>query len=242
MGGAAGGGAAGSAATGTDESGEMSPGGTLLASSLPLGIYGSLAELTLDVSRLPRPDEYLAQQASIASGILSDVPGDIKSVTYFVQLPTNMGVGDALNDVTSTPEASGMVGGLVRRQLDRAVISNAEEQGQTDQLLRTGDLIAPEVLALEFAYFDGIEWLTDWDSSTQGLPWLVEISLAMQSKSGEKQGIVAPGISLSTMPYEEQTLYGIQVYTLTVAIPGAQLQATSAESADMASGMESVGL
>jgi hypothetical protein len=44
------------------------------------------------------------------------------------------------------------------------------------------------------------------------------------------------------MPYEEQTLYGIQVYTLTVAIPGAQLQATSAESADMASGMESVGL
>ena len=224
-----------------DESG-LTAGGTLLPSSMPLGIYGSLSELTLDVSRLPRPDEYIAQQASIASGVLSDVPGDIKSVTYFVQIPTNMGVGDAMTAVTSTPEASGMVGGLVRRQIDRAVVSNAEEQGQTDQLLRTGDLIAPEVLSLEFAYFDGIEWLTDWDSSTQGLPCLVEISLAMQSKSGEKQGVVPPGISLSTMPYEEQSLYGIEIYTLTVAIPGAQLQATSAESADMAAGMESMGL
>jgi hypothetical protein len=154
-----------------------------------------------------------------------------------------MGVADSLNQVTSTPDASGLVGGLVRRALDRAVMSNAEELGQTEQLNRTGELIAPEVVALEFMYFDGMQWLTSWDSSAQGLPWLVEISLAMQSKSGEKNGVVAPGIMISTMPIEDRKLYGIEVYTLTVAIPGAQLQATpSATGTGADSGMEAMGL
>lgn len=215
----------------------------MLTTALPLGVYGSLSSLTLDVSRLPRPDEYIAQQQSIASGQLTDVPGDIKSVAYFVQIPTNTGVSDTMSEVTSTPDNGGMVGGLVRREIDRAVMSNAEELGQSDQLMRTGDLVAPEVISLEFSYFDGTQWLTDWDSSAQGLPLLIEISLAMQSKSGEKRaGIVTPGISISTMPYEEQAAYGIEVYTLTVAIPGAQMQATTASSADAAAGMGAMGL
>jgi hypothetical protein len=209
---------------------------------LPLGIYGSLSNLTIDVSRLPRPDEYIVQQQSIMSGHLTDMPGDIKSVAYWVQVPTNSGVADAMNTVTSTPENGGMVGGLVRRAIDRAVMTNAEETGQTDQLMRTGELIAPEVLSLEFSYFDGTQWLTTWDSSAQGLPLLIDISLAMQSKTGEKHGIVPPGLSISTMPFEEQAAYGIEVYTLTVSIPGAQLQTTSAQSADTAAGMSSVGL
>ena len=244
-GGAAGAGAAGTAggASTTGEDGEpVAAGSTLIGSALPLGIYGSIGELTIDVSRLPRPDEYIAQQTSLMSGVLTDVPGDIKSVTYYVQAPTNMGVSDRMNEVTTTTDGSGLVGGLVRRQIDRAVLSNAEELGQTDQLLRTGDLIAPEVVSLEFAYFDGIEWLTDWDSSTQGQPWLIEISLAMQSKTGERQGVVSPGVSLSVMPAEELSQYGIEIYTLTVAIPGAQMQSASPGSADAAAGLESVGL
>lgn len=231
-----------SGASGGQSTGDDTGTQATTTTSLPLGVYGSASDLTVDVSRLPRPDEYVAQQTSIMSGNLADVPGDIKSVSYFVQLPTNMGISDSLNNVTSTPAGSGMVGGLVRRQLDRAVISNAEEMGQADQLGRTGELIAPEVLSLEFAYYDGVEWLTSWDSSTQGVPWLVEISVAMQSKSGEKNGLVSPGISLTTMPYDEQKRYGIEVYRLTVAIPGAQLQATTPQSADTAAGMESVGL
>lgn len=227
--------------TGTAEDGTAT--GAMLSSALPLGIYGSLSSLTIDVSRLPRPDEYIAQQQSIMSGELTDVPGDIKSVGYYVQVPTNTGVSDTMNEVTSTPDNGGMVGGLVRREIDRAVMANAEELGQTDQLMRTGELVAPEVISLEFSYFDGMQWLTDWDSSAQGLPLLVEISLAMQSKSGEKRaGIVAPGVSISTMPYEEQTAYGIEVYTLTVAIPGAQTQAATAATADAAAGMEAMGL
>jgi len=42
---------------------------------------------------------------------------------------------------------------------------------------------------------------------------------------------------------EDRTLYGIEVYTLTVAIPGAQLQATpGATGTGTDSGMEAMGL
>ncbi len=214
--------------------------------ALPLGVYGSATNLTIDISRIPRLDEYNAQQNALLNGTLSDLPGDIKSVSYFVQTPSTVGVSDSMNQVTSTQTNAVGVAGLVRRALDRAVLDNAESMGQTDQLNRTGELVAPEVLALEFSYYDGAQWTTTWDSSTQGLPWLVDISLAMQSKTGEKNGTVPPGISLSTMPYEERAKYGIEIYNLTVTIPGAQLQSTStatgAAGAATDSGMSSLGL
>ncbi len=242
-GGASAGGSSSSGSTDGSTSSDGTATDTTTISSLPLGIYGSLTQLSVDVSRLPRPDEYMVQQASIMSGQLTDVPGDIKSVTYFVQVPSTMGVADRMNEVTTTPDNAGMAGGLVRRQIDRAVVSTAEEMGQADQVLRTGEVIAPEVLSLEFSFFDGTQWLTDWDSSSQGQPLLVEISLAMQSKSGERTaGLIQPGISLSTMPYEERAMYGIEVYTLTVTIPGAQTQATTATTTDAAAGMEAAGL
>lgn len=248
-GGAAGGQAGGSgnanAANGaTDEA--PADGTSTGSTALPLGVYGSATNLTIDISRIPRIDEYNAQQNTLLNGTLSDLPGDIKSVSYFVQLPTTMGVTDSMNEVSTTQTSTGGVAGLVRRALDRAVMDNAEEMGQSDQLNRTGELVAPEVLALEFSYFDGTQWLTTWDSSTQGLPWLVDINLAMQSKSGEKNGAVPPGISLTTMTYDERQRYGIEIYNLTVTIPGAQLQSTGTADASGGtgtdSGMSSVGL
>ena len=215
------------------------------STALPLGIYGSATNLTIDVSRIPRMDEYNAQQNGMLNGTLTDLPGDIKSVSYFVQMPSTMGVTDTMNQVSSQTNTNS-VAGLVRRALDRAVLDNAESTGQSTQLERTGELVAPEVLALEFSYYDGTQWATTWDSSTQGLPWLVDISLAMQSKTGEKNGAVPPGISLTTMPYEERAKYGIEVYTLMVTIPGAQLQssgtATDSTGTGTDSGMSSVGL
>lgn len=244
-GGAAGGSGNTNAASGaTDEA--PADGTSTGSTALPLGVYGSATNLTIDISRIPRIDEYNAQQNTLLNGTLSDLPGDIKSVSYFVQLPTTMGVTDSMNEVSTTQTSTGGVAGLVRRALDRAVMDNAEEMGQSDQLNRTGELVAPEVLALEFSYFDGTQWLTTWDSSTQGLPWLVDINLAMQSKSGEKNGAVPPGISLTTMTYDERQRYGIEIYNLTVTIPGAQLQSTGNADASGGtgtdSGMSSVGL
>lgn len=216
---------------------------TTVTTSLPPGLYGSQFSLIVDVSRVPRPDEYVVQPAALTDAFLTDVPGDMKTVTYYVQQPTTMGVQDALsmfatpNDQNATYPA-----GLVRRQLDRGVTAYAEEMGNTQRLLQTGDLLAPEVVALEFAYFDGVEWLYEWDSSTQSLPWLVEITLAMQTAQASAENQVTPGISISMLPFEDRQALGIEIYQLIVAIPGAQLRAADAATADQAAGMESVGL
>jgi hypothetical protein len=206
-------------------------------------LYGTQYELTLDVSRLPRAYEYIPPMGAMTSPTLTDVPGDIKTVSYFVQSPSMIGVEDtmsAFNDAASvTPN---FTSGLVRRQLDRAIIAYAEEAGDTMRLSRTGELIAPEVVSLEFAYFDGTQWLYEWDSSTQALPWLVQITLGMQSATGESKAEMEAGISLSALTYEQQAAYGIEVYELVVAIPGAQLKAAEAAPAEGDSGMSSMGL
>lgn len=249
-GGSGGAGAAGggSPSTGTDTAGgEVTEADGVQSAIVPLsrepGLYGTQYELTLDVSRLPRADEYIPPMSSAVSPTLTDVPGDIKTVTYFVQSPSVIGVEDTLNafnDVTSM--STSMTSGLVRRQLDRAIIAYAEELGDTTRLSRTGDLIAPEVVSLEFAYFDGTEWLYEWDSSTQALPWLVQITLGIQSATGEAKAEMEAGISLSALTYEQREAYGIQAYELVVAIPGAQLKAADAASAEVDSGMSSMGL
>lgn len=225
-----------SSSTGTGDT------GTMMSTPTELGLYGSQYQLMLDISRLPRAHE-LQIQGSITSPTLSDAPGDIKSVTYFVQAPSNTGVQDSMDVFLDTSEATtGLAGGLIRRQIDRAVLMYAEESGNLTQLMRTGDLIAPEVLAIEFSYFDGIEWSFTWDSATQSLPWLIQITIAVQSAKGESAGKMDAGIMLSTITDEQMTEFGIEIHDIVVAIPGAQLRAADPESQNISEGMQSMGV
>ncbi|RMF42704.1 MAG: prepilin-type N-terminal cleavage/methylation domain-containing protein [Planctomycetota bacterium] len=211
--------------------------------SLPPGLYGDQYSLTLTVSRVPRPDEYLVAPPSLLEGTLVDVPGDIKTVTYYVQAPTMQGVADELNQLSGVA-SDGISAGLVRRALDRAVIAYAQEVGNVQAMERTGDLIAPEVVSIEFAYYDGTQgqWVYQWDSSQQSLPWLVQIAVAMQSATGEETGKFQPGTPISSLTLEDRQAFGIEVYELVVAIPGANLKAADAAQADAAGGLDSVGL
>lgn len=208
---------------------------------MPMGLYGNQSTLMVDMSRVPRTDEYAPQQNSIVSGNLVDVPGDLKTVTYFIQVPTNQGVDDVMSNFTQAQDSAGFSSGLIRRSLDRRVTAYAEEIGDTDRLTRTGDLVAPEVVSLEFGYYDGTQWLYEWDSSTQGLPWLISVTLAMQSAEGRETNEVAAGTLLSAMSIADREAYGIDIYQLTVAIPGAQLHAGDTSTEDDA-GLEAMGL
>lgn len=207
-----------------------------------MGIYGDQYSLLLDVSQVPRMDEYQGESTVQTMGVLADVPGDLKSVTYFVQASTNQGVADAMSSFTLKDQTEAYSSGLIRRAIDRRVADYAEEVGDLDRLDRTGTVVAPEVVSVEFAYYDGVEWVYEWDSEQQGLPWLVQILLAMQTASGSQTAELQPGVPISQMGVEDRRSYGIEVYELTVAIPGAQLQATDAGSADAAAGLDSVGL
>jgi hypothetical protein len=232
----------------TDASSSVAAGDLASSSEPPPepGIYGNQYQLLVDVSRLPRPDQYFAMQGNVMDVQLNDVPSDVKSVCYYVQTSgLTSGVQDPLASgsltgiATEQTNAATNTGGLVRRQLDRAVTQWANSQGQNERLMRTGELLASEVISIEFMYFDGTQWVTQWDSSQQSLPFVIRILLAMQDPRVALKNPLAAGSPVSMMAADQIQSYGVRVYELSVAIPGAQLLQSS-EQTD--SGMESLGI
>ena len=158
-----------------------SPGPT----SVP-GLFGNQFELQVDISRLPRVDQY--QQMMEGADGAPDIPSDVKTVAYFLHSESAVaGVMPAA--VEGASGVAGMdgstTGGLVRRQWDRAVTVWAMQQGGLDASADSGQILAPEVNHLEFRYFDGYQWSPEWDSQQMGgLPVAVEITIGIDPAYG----------------------------------------------------------
>lgn len=157
-------------------------GGSTLTLQRP-GMIGNQSEIQFDISRLPRLEQW-QQTLSESPSEIADIPSDHKTVTYYVQpAGATGGVNDPLqNYLPQTAEANTGVapGGLVRRELDRAANKWAVESGGIGGLLTTGDLVATEIAAVEFSYFDGIQWQIFWNSDDmQGLPMAVQIKITL---------------------------------------------------------------
>lgn len=232
-------------------SGAGASGGSSAPTVIPPGIFGSASSIEIDVSRLPRPDEYVVQPGNLNTGSIGDMPSDIKTVGYYVQAPRSDGVQDPLASLTSqiatatSGTSSGLSGGLVRRSLDRAVTQYAYQMGNSDQLIRTGEIIAPEVIGIDFSYFGAEGWMTEWDSSSLGLPSVVKVTIAMQRESKARSNPLTPGISLSTLNASMMQEYGIELYSMNILIPGAALlpgPTGSNSSGTSSNGMSSLGL
>jgi hypothetical protein len=226
----AGGGAASAGAAppsgGAGDTADMDSG----VAALPPGLYGTSTSIEIDISRLPRPDEYYGQASDPVTGSLGDLATDIKTVGYYVQALRTDGIQDplgSLKPIDGTNSTSQGAGGLVRRSVDRAITQYAYQQSQSDALMRTGQLLAPEVIAIE------------WDSSTQGLPRVVKITIAVQRESNAKKSPMEPGVMISSITSSMQAEYGIDIYSTNTIIPGSQLL-MGPQSTD--SGMSSMGL
>ncbi|MCA9214414.1 MAG: prepilin-type N-terminal cleavage/methylation domain-containing protein [Planctomycetales bacterium] len=150
----------------------------LVASSVSSspGIFGNQFELQVDISRIPRYEEYeVAMQTGLQIGGLSDM----KTVTYYLG-----GAGTSL--ATSTENAIGMAegatGGLVRRVVSRATSRYAMMGGTFDGMSNSDQLMAPEVSQMQFQYFDGYQWNTEWDSDVRGgIPVAVEVMITINN-------------------------------------------------------------
>jgi hypothetical protein len=189
------------------------------------GLYGNLYELQVDVSRLPRIDQY-DRLLKTEDGRLTDLVSDVKSVAYYL-------AGDSAGTT-----------GLVRREMDRAATQWAQNNGGLQSMAEYEQLLAPEVVALEFRYFDGVDWLEEWDSSiANNLPVAVEISLAVTNPAVKQSA--ASMVDLASMSAEE----GYRVYRLLVHLPAskslleqeAEAAAAAAAEADAASSSSSGG-
>ncbi len=195
------------------------------------GLYGNQFELQIDVGRLPRVDEMQRMVTASSTGTLQDIPSDVKTVAYFLYDPANgTGVGD-YRDAAGNPQA-----GLVRRVLDRAVTLYASDNASSSSLQNAGEVIAAEIVMLQFEYFDGMEWLSEWDSQEQGgLPMAVRITIVLAPRDNTQP----TGSRTPVATSQVGTDINGEMYSLTVRLPAAQ----RAESATTdPSGMEAVGL
>jgi type II secretory pathway pseudopilin PulG len=170
-------------------------------------MLGSESVIMIDISRLPRLDQYNPLIASDEATVQS--PSDVKSLAYFVSL-TDGGVETSIEFAeTKAP------GGLYRREIDRAV---AEFMGDTS-LLSSPDnytkLIAHEVAQISFRYWDGEAWQTEWDSAENGgFPVAIEVTLVIDS---DRSTVASEGYSYSGVDGEM-----MQIYRTVVDLPVAE--------------------
>ncbi len=172
-------------------------------------LYGSATELRFDISRLPRIDQYQSLMTDDAFGA-TEIPSDVKTVVYFVRTAdSEFGLPE--------PAVDRLGKGLMRTEIDRAVSSWREENGDTTSLYGGAKLLAKEVTSLAFQYWDGAEWTTDWDSDELGgLPLAVEINLTIQPTQAMSEEEIA-SVALSNTA----TLPAERTYRLVVHLPTA---------------------
>ena len=196
------------------------------------GLYGNQYELMIDVSRLPRQEEYQVLYNPQNTAAIADIPSDVKTVTYYVRPETASATTQRVSGFSLENE---FTAGLVRRQIDRATGRFALSSGNSIGLQSKDRLLAPEVQSIEFMYWDGYEWLPEWDSDVmEGIPIAVQVLLTMRSRAPHKSGgVVLAANSSITGPAQS-----IVSYRMVVRLPAGKIN--DVDNTD--EGLESLGL
>jgi len=136
---------------------------------------GTSNAIMLDISRLPRLDEYNPLMERPAA--LESTVSDIKSVAYFFSQQ------DGGYDPDVVRRKNEIEGGMYRREIDRAVASFRGEDSLQVRPDEYAQLVASEVAEISFRYFDGNDWNDEWNSEDEGgYPTAVEISLVVDPR------------------------------------------------------------
>ncbi len=223
---------------GSSSGGSSSTGGTSNEESddtMPLGLNGQADDLYVDVTRMPRQEELFATvtgytnapsaassstgpPGSSASSAEAMPPADLKTVHYYIRPGNGVEAGSAA--VTSlAPDAQASAGGLVREEIPRRLRVFAEQTGGTDTTTSGAALIAPEVVQLQFRYFDGSQLLDTWDmKELKKLPTAIEVCVWLRSARAN-----AGGDNVSSTE-----LNGAHEYRQVVYLPMSQISEASA--------------
>jgi type II secretory pathway component PulJ len=180
-------GGASSAGNSTNSAGAASAASTVIGGdqeSLILasrGIRGTQSSLEIDGAR---PQRELAFALPVNAAIPSSRTSDLRTVMYLLAGP-----GQA-------PQGSG---GLVRKEGDRYAIASAEEQGRISAGNFSATLLAPEIIGLQFRYFDGVTWHPSWDSVAFGrMPRAVEVLIRFAPPAVKQTARLNAGVNRST--------------------------------------------
>lgn len=182
-----------------------------------VGLYGNASELQIDISRVPRIDQYDPQFTGFRDRALNDIPSDTKTVTYFLLLP---GVSSPMHGQIGSEGITKPQFGLVRRELDRAVTQYALNEGNNASLDASAEILAHEISMLVFRYYDGYTWYEEWDSEAMGgLPMAVDVMIAIRDHE-TTQALLTDETTLEPLNMDGNPMG--QVFRRLVRIPIAQ--------------------
>jgi prepilin-type N-terminal cleavage/methylation domain-containing protein len=205
--------------------------GTDTDTTLPLGINSTdVGELYVDATRLPKQEEIFgtttgytnAQSPASKSGATPGTSSggapatDLKTVHYFVRPGEAVEAGSA--SVTSLdPAGQARIGGLVRQEIPRAMRNFAEKNGGSSVLDSNEVLLAPEVVRVEFRFYDGSNIADTWDmKELKTLPVAVEVCIWLRSPNATNEPV--------TTNYDTATLADTtHEYRQVVYVPMAQV-------------------
>jgi prepilin-type N-terminal cleavage/methylation domain-containing protein len=241
-GGTSGGGTSGGSAGGNSSGGGSQSGSNSSTSSSAAedetpqqpNFYGSQFQLQLDVGRVPSVHQFASMTSDAAlsgSAQPADTLSDIRTVNYFVGAASSQQTS-ADPFALAAPMQTNV--GLIRNELSRAASQYSYSQGGGSGTT-TEKLLATEVVALQFQYYDGSQWLTDWDSSsTQSLPVCVEVLMTLRSSG--------PGASLDPLSLLTASNQIVErTYRVLVHVPGATASSSTSSSTDSSSSSSSTG-
>ena len=174
------------------------------------GICGSLQCLQVDTSCRSRPNRLPPAPATGDNS--QPTLSDIKTVTY------SLGDPGTISPIERGNSPLDPQGGLYRRELERAACAWAMQQGQTDLLNQVTDLLAPEVVDVQFTYYDGTTTSDVWDSTQQGkLPSAVKVAIVIRRPVAQPSSTALQAAADSPPPI---------IYDMLVDLPNSQVKAT----------------
>lgn len=163
--------------------------------STSVGLIGDSQMLVLNVSR---PSPNLGYSSPSAAVSVSERTSDLMSVSYFLAGPGGSTLATAVGENAAsygTIAGPSDGTGLARLEGDRMAIDHADLQMETQLLADAASLIAPEIISVQFRYFDGSVWQDAWDSTAYGaLPQAIEVTLGFREPEEETSLNSAPTV------------------------------------------------
>jgi hypothetical protein len=238
--------AGGMGGTTSSASGAGSPGSQTTADSeMPLGLSGTIGEMYIDIERLPGGDELFrtltgytnakmpvsddnAMAATGTSWGSTPQPTDLKTIRYFIR-EGDRSETSGMAATSLLPELQINTGGLVRQEIPRPARIYAEQNGASAVLESGQKLIAPEVIQIEFRYFDGEQVTDRWDmAEEQRLPIAIDLSVwLVTAEEAARLG--------NSMYNVQELLNSARLYRQTVFLPAAELTQSGAATGGAAS-------
>lgn len=149
-------------------------------SSYSDGLIGSDTDLVLYISRPDRNQDYVSAQELVDPTQRSS---DGMIIRYFLADSGAGGLAGLMADQASQEMSIGDgAAGLAKMTGDLLGLSNSLSEGDLDMQLNASDMLAREVAAIKFTYFDGVDELEEWDSTSLGyMPLAIIVELTLRT-------------------------------------------------------------